>query len=1243
MNWKYLFKDYVLKDGLEIYEDGQVENLDYDGNQWTAWVEDYEDFFVSVRWIKNQMPVMRCSCEKIYGKYHCEHIAAVMYAIEDRQKANISESGNGHNQNDPQVFPFSKIGKEDERYRYFDMEHITAGLEFYQDSYQQAQKALREGQIRLDTLDTSYETGLDYRRLVATASGSAKMREYDWSVKASFNKDRILKLDCQVPGCYCHYDPGNSMHGYGRNNWGNDKQLVCTHGLALLLLAQERLQDENPGDDTDRAGQKMLATFRSRRLWEDRDLHQEGSETEKSETNAPERFYLEPRLAREYEGIKLSLKVGVGKMYVPKSLNKLVEAVDHKGILVLSPKTSIDMARHQISEESKPLYDFIRNVVKGEQSRRSYAEQSGYQEMDTSESIKGSILLYGKRLDDFFDLMEGKSLEFTDKYGMMAKGSIRFRESEPAIHLLITPKKENHIFQGIHLEGSLPQLLEGQEFQYYLSSHHFNRISRELLRNIDPLLSAMDYENHINMDIGRRNLSEFYYRILPQLQKYAEVEEKNPDVIRNYLPPEVKIAFYLDAEQNNLFCRGTAVYGETEYNLLDAEQGANKQGPNEEFRDRMREQDAFELAQRFFPYVDPIRLEMHCDGNEDLIYACLENGLSRLMEVGEVHTTDAFRRLHIHKKTQVSVGISISNDLMNLEILSEDLDQEELLDILYSYKRKKKFYRLRSGDFLNLQQDNLRELSSMLESLRVSPKEFTDGKMHLPLYRALYLDKMLESNEDIYADRDNHYRSLIKEFKTVGDSDYVLPASLRHVLRNYQKYGYKWLRTLDQVRFGGILADDMGLGKTIQVLAVLLAAKEEGKADGPSLIVCPASLVYNWLEEMQRFTPALKGMTITGSQSERKKRIADWKDYDVMITSYDLLKRDIAEYEDIRFHYQVIDEAQYIKNHTTAAAKAVKVIHSKIRYALTGTPIENRLSELWSIFDYLMPGLLYDYETFRRQLEAPIVKNQDEDAMQQLKRIVSPFILRRLKKDVLKDLPEKLEETRYARMESKQENLYSGQVVHMQKLLQSESKEEFAHNKIQILAELTKIRQICCDPSLYARDYKGESAKRELCMELVKSGIDGEHKMLIFSQFTSMLELLETDLKREGIPYYKITGAMPKEARINMVHDFNSDQTPVFLISLKAGGTGLNLTGADIVIHYDPWWNIAAQNQATDRAHRIGQTKTVTVYKLILKDTIEEKIQKMQETKAELAEEVLTGEMGTLSSLSKEELLGLLN
>jgi SNF2 family DNA or RNA helicase len=323
-------------------------------------------------------------------------------------------------------------------------------------------------------------------------------------------------------------------------------------------------------------------------------------------------------------------------------------------------------------------------------------------------------------------------------------------------------------------------------------------------------------------------------------------------------------------------------------------------------------------------------------------------------------------------------------------------------------------------------------------------------------------------------------------------------------------------------------------------------------------------------------------------------------------------------------------------------AKAVKEIRSEFRLALTGTPVENRLSELWSIFDFLMPGFLYSYEKFRKEIELPAVQYSSSNAMERLQKMIRPFVLRRLKRDVLKDLPDKLEKDMFSPLESEQKELYEAHTERLRLMLGMQSDAEFRTSKLQILAEITRLRQICCYPGLVYEGYKGNSSKLEMCMELVQNAVNGGHKLLLFSQFTTMLDVLAVRLKKAKVSFYMLTGSTSKEKRAQMVHAFNEDDTSVFCISLKAGGTGLNLTAADIVIHYDPWWNLAVQNQATDRAHRIGQQNVVSVYRLFMKDTIEERIRALQERKRELADEILSGEGIGQALISREEVLELL-
>ena len=357
------------------------------------------------------------------------------------------------------------------------------------------------------------------------------------------------------------------------------------------------------------------------------------------------------------------------------------------------------------------------------------------------------------------------------------------------------------------------------------------------------------------------------------------------------------------------------------------------------------------------------------------------------------------------------------------------------------------------------------------------------------------------------------------------------------------------------------------------------------------MVACPSSLTLNWLGETEKFAPTLKALVVSGSAIEREKKIHAIEQYDVVITSYDSLKRDIELYEEkYQFKYMIADEAQYIKNNNTQNAKAIKRITAQTRFALTGTPIENSLSELWSIFDFIMPGYLFKYRKFKEIYELAIVKENSEQAMQRLKKMIEPFVLRRIKKEVLTELPDKTVTVLYNEMEEEQQKIYLSHLARAKKEVADEIQMNgFENSQIKILALLMRLRQICCHPNLFLQDYEGESSKLAQCMDVITDATKGGHKMLLFSGHTSMFPIIEKELKKRQISYLKLTGQTKVSERIELVDKFNEDQEiKVFLISLKAGGTGLNLTGADMVIHYDPWWNISAENQATDRTYRIG-------------------------------------------------------
>lgn len=1222
MNWRNYFSSTILQRGKTYYNRNLVEDLELVNEKYHACVQGTFTYNVTVWRKANGQLGMSCDCPHARDGNRCKHMAAVCFALNEELTKGLpfAHTGTKKENLNAEVKPFKlKNSSESMEYTYFDLAVMTKDIVITENQLKKAKKLIENNMIVLDHVDIyyaySYEKGMV---LQGNVQGRVKDKSgWYYDVEIRFDADAIQHARCYLRSCNHYYEVRSSYYS----------STLCVHELAMLLLLEQYIEKYNPGDGTDYDGMCLLDNYKTRQR--QRIVGDSGE--------AIEDLLLEPRIEKIGNNMKVSFRVGSNRLYVIKNLVEFVNKVEAGETQTFGKKTEMHYGIHKFHETSKPYYDFIKKIIsRDELKHRTKYPWNNYDETVTIPNLE----LNGEVLDEFFEiLLESKQkVPYQDYLIADKKATIQARDHILKLEMNIEPRFEKqNIFSGVHVSGDIPEMIEGEQAYYYVELPYLNRFKRDVVKEIVPFI---DREEHgkIEFVVGRKSLSDFYYHVMPVVSDFITFKEEKKELYQSYIPPKVEFQFYLDVDERQISCDAKALYGEKSYSLIDHFKNENNIAI---YRDRESEAEAMYHVQRYFPEIDDTKDVFLCNEEEESAFAVLEKGLYELMGIGTVFCTERLKAVRIRKKTPVSVGISLRSGMMDLEISSEEFSREELMEILGSYRKKKKYHRLKNGDFLSMEDNNLGMLSDMLESLRIKDKDFIKGNMKIPAFRALYLDHTLEKNESFYVERDKNFKSLIKEFKTVSDSDFEVPYSLKNILRNYQNTGYKWLRTLSAYGFGGILADDMGLGKTLQVISVLLAVKQEGQKD-TSLIIAPASLIYNWKDEFERFAPELKVQIIGGTQKERIEQLKTYEQQDVIITSYDLLKRDIAEYEEKKFGYQIIDEAQYIKNHSTAVAKAVKCITSKTRYALTGTPIENRLSELWSIFDYLMPGFLYGYETFRKELERPITKNQDEDATKRLKRMVSPFILRRLKEDVLKDLPDKLEEIQYGGFDTKQQKLYDGQVVHMREILANQNNEDFKKNKIQILAELTKLRQICCDPSLLFENYDGYSAKREMCIDLVKRAIEGEHRILLFSQFTSMLTLIEQDLKEENIEYYKITGSTPKEERISLVKQFNEGTVPIFLISLKAGGTGLNLTGADVVIHYDPWWNLAVQNQATDRAHRIGQQKVVTVYKLIMKGTIEEKIVKLQEKKKNLADEILSGEQGGLSKLTKEELLELL-
>ena len=753
-------------------------------------------------------------------------------------------------------------------------------------------------------------------------------------------------------------------------------------------------------------------------------------------------------------------------------------------------------------------------------------------------------------------------------------------------------------------------------------------ISAEDAGSIMPFIDFLSRASTAKQYINEKDMKDFTRAVWPNVRERFAITADGFNEA-DYMPPKPAYTLYLDAPDPSVItCDAYVNYGEHRFSLFTEDDP-------DDIRDLYRECSFISILRDIFTETDMER-QLISITDEEKIYEFLRDRIHELREYAEVMISDNLKKIQLKNTGQVHVGISVQDDLLRLDMVSDTLSNEQIAEILSRYSRKLKYYRLRSGDFVEIN-DGFNELYDTVEELQISQSELRKGHSEMPLYRAVYLNGLSQSGS-VSFDPDSVFEDLSRRITTVEQNEYEVPANLAPVIRDYQKKGFSWLCSLRDLGMGGLLADEMGLGKTLQIIAVLSAWKNRKR----TLIVCPSSLVYNWAKEIRKFAPELPYQIINGPASIRQELIRRTNEQDILITSYSLLQKDISVYQDIDFDCMIIDEAQYIKNPGTLSARSVKAVSAKFRVALTGTPIENRLSELWSIFDYLMPGLLHSYQLFRHTYEEPIILLNDEEAFHRLQQITSPFILRRMKRDVLQDLPPKLEEVIYAPLEAEQAQLYQAAVQNLKNELSTKTDKEFKESRIEVLAELTRLRQICCTPALLYNTYRGNSAKEETFMELLKAAITGGHKVLVFSQFTSMLDILIARLRKEKIQYHLLTGSTPSAERIKMVDSFQTDDIPVFFISLKAGGTGLNLTAADIVIHYDPWWNTAVENQASDRAHRIGQKNVVTVYRVILQDTIEERIIELQNTKKELAEKVLSDERMSSASLSRQELLDLL-
>ena len=969
--------------------------------------------------------------------------------------------------------------------------------------------------------------------------------------------------------------------------------------LALFYFINEYL-DDDPFDLTNQAAEDLLEFYSD------------------ASTQNDEPIILRASIDKYNNIPSLTFKLGKNKhLYKVKDLNQLVDASRHSSFLKLGKFFNEPINQAKMDIDSQHWLSFIEKII----DARNLNEEFYY----NYSSQVGRITLENSVADEVNDLLyQGVKLYSNEQ-------PIGYTTDQLDLNIKIETQKSSALVSVEDLPVST--IITGSHAYY----GYYKDVWIKYIGLTPASLHNLGLQPGAEMQFSKKTVAKFAHNILPKFEQTKFILVSGTDELKAILPPEAHFLFKLDYRVGSILCVARVQYGDAQYEL-------NQGYTEEDRRDVEKETAAWKHINTYFSDYQHGRYVL---SNEDsnVVQAFLDDGINELKRLGEVQITANFRSLLKGIKINLDVGVDINltNELLDIDLADQKMSWEDIQAALKAYQEKRKYFVLKNGMLAKAEQPTIEQLAQTLYDLGISFKDFIHGKLHLPAYRAFYFAKQMKAANALHFSTNESFNTLINDLAKNQLKQNQIPVSLQNILRPYQKIGFNWLSTIVNYKFGGLLADEMGLGKTLQIISLLLARKEKMQNQLPSLIVAPASVIYNWQAEVKKFAPSLNVALLDGTKKERERLLLDAKKYNLLISSYQSLNRDLEAYQNLIFDVEVIDEAQNIKNQQSVTAKTVKVIKAHHKLALTGTPIENKLSELWSIFDYLMPGFLGSYPDFRKKYELPIVKEQNKEAEDQLANMIIPFILRRLKKDVLRDLPDKDEEIVPVKMNKKQADLYNMQTQKIIAQLNGQGDEDFKRSRFQILAQITKLREICCDPHLLYENYHGKSNKLIATIELIKNNLANGHKILLFSQFTAMLDILHENLARLRLPLFTITGSTPKTKRQEQVQKFNQMAQPgVFLISLKAGGTGINLTGADVVIHYDPWWNLAAEKQATDRAHRIGQKHSVKIYKMVTEDSIEERIIALQQKKAELADIILQNDQIADATMSKDDLIKIL-
>ncbi|WP_294385848.1 SNF2 helicase associated domain-containing protein [uncultured Clostridium sp.] len=912
---------------------------------------------------------------------------------------------------------------------------------------------------------------------------------------------------------------------------------------------------------------------------------------------------------------ELDLKIGVKRYYVVKNIIDLINAKKNNKILSYGKEFKYDPTIHYFSDDDERVLNFIEEYVSlNEAFEKEYSVQR------ITNNVFGSnktLFIPQSALRRFLNNIKNESISLTEDE--LSEEVEILREDLP---IKFSIKEENNeIKLSSTAELPKPMTYKGDVYLYNSKLYLPNFKQIKYYKTINDILnkeSSISFKN--------KNKQKVINKVIPLLELISDNICIDENLNKNIVKEDLKLEVYFDRERNKTWAEVKAIYGEISFNIL--------KGPKDDeyvIRNINEEEKIEQLLNNLSFYRNNDKFIFN--GNDEKLFELLSEDLTVLKEEATIFYSDRFKERRIYGATSINAKISEgSGNYLEFTFNIENVNEDEYKKIIEAFKENRKFFKLKDESFIDFREEEVKNLFNLIDSLS-DDTDIKSNEIKVHKSKSIFLNECLKDNNLLFIEGRDIVKHISNKIENLEKIDYKVPEELKATLRDYQLTGFKWFKTLSHYEFGGILADEMGLGKTIQTIAFLLSEKNK-----KSIIITPTSLIYNWRSEFEKFAPTMNIKVVHGNKENREFTKDEIKDIDVLITTYGTLRNDHDLYDDITFDFCIIDEGQNIKNPLSQSSEVVKELKAKVKFALTGTPIENNLIELWSLFDYILPGYLYS----KRKFQDKFMKG--ENGSEELKKLIRPFILRRLKSDVMSELPDKIEKRFLIEMTEEQKKVYKAYVDDVNVKMKEK---DFTTDKITIFSYLTKLRQLTLDPSILIEGYTGGSGKIDVTVELIQDFIKEKHKILLFSQFTSVLDSIKKVLEAEGIEYFYLDGSTKASERVQLVNEFNeSNKVKIFLISLKAGGTGLNLTSADVVIHFDPWWNPAIEDQATDRAHRFGQKNVVEVIKLIAKGSIEEKIIKLQESKKEIINEIMSGNYtngGFLSSLSADEIRDLFN